>query len=233
MGPGDPEMITVKALRELKSADHIFAPTIDASLMGRAEEVIGELLPDRQIERIVFHMEVGQNGVLMRQQSAERAAHDLVGRIDLNSSVAFVTLGDPALYSTFYPLALSLKSLLPDLEITMVPGIPAFTYLASKCVLDLLDNSERLFIVPVVGASDVERLRHLLDDHEATVVIYKCAGRFPLVRQALSETGRLDTAIVGEQLGTRVERIAPALDFGDHPLSYFATVISPAARTAI
>lgn len=231
VGPGDPEMITVKALKELAKVDHIFAPTIDIGQMGRAEEVVRELFPNRHIERIVFQMAPGAHGNNLRIQAASNAALDISKALAPNDSAAFVTLGDPALYSTFYPLAVALKELLSDVEISMIPGIPAFTYLASSAQMDLLDNSERLFIVPVVRDSDFIRLQELLLDKDATVVIYKCAGRFPLVRQALEKTNRLSTAIVGEQLGTKFETIANASAFGNKHLSYFATVISPALRS--
>ncbi len=230
MGPGNPEMVTLGAMRELENASHIFAPTIIRTQAGRAEQVVRELLPNREIERIVFEMDPGLSGVRLREDAASIAAKLIVARAGIDESVAFVTLGDPSLYSTFYPLSVAVKRLEPDVRVTMVPGIPAFTYLAAKYTMDLLDNSERLFVIPVVRDQDLDRLKALLLDYEATIVIYKCAGRFPLVREALISTNRIESAFVGTDLGTATEVIGPAMDFGASALGYFATVIAPALR---
>ncbi|KJF18103.1 precorrin-2 C(20)-methyltransferase [Acidithrix ferrooxidans] len=231
VGPGDPKMMTILAKEILESASILLAPTISMESSGRAEEVVRAILPNREIERIVFQMTRGTSGQTLRESSAKAAARELFERCAPDEDVAFVTLGDPSLYSTFYPLARAVSQLDNGVEISMVPGIPAFTYLACRVNMDLLDNSERLYVVAVVQDEDLDRLCDLLADRQATVVIYKCGRRFGKVREALAKTDRLSQALVGEQLGTQIERIVEASLVSEDYLSYFATVISPAIRS--
>ena len=231
VGPGDPEMLTVGALRRIREADHVLAPTIAMDRAGRAEEVVRAAVGEIVVDRIVFDMEAGSAGQALRNIAAEHAAQSVAGKLAEGGTSVFITLGDVSLYSTFYPLQKAVRAILPDIVVEMVPGITAFSYLAAQTTTDLLDNSERLYVVAVLNQDDLTHLRLLLSDAQASLVLYKCGRRFGAVREALAEAGRLDSALVGEQMGTMAERIAPAKEFNSAGLSYFATVILPALRS--
>ena len=230
VGPGDPEMLTLRALRQIREADYVLGPTIDIDSPGRAEEVVRRLIPDLVVDRIVFEMQGGDAGQALRDAAAIRAAQSVAAKLKQGGTSVFITLGDVSLYSTFFPLQRAVREILPDISVEMIPGITAFSYLAARTTTDLLDKSERLYVIAVLNQADLSHLRSLLGDQQASLVLYKCGRRFGAVRDALVEAGRLDGALVGEQMGTSIERIAPAMEFDSGELSYFATVIVPARR---
>src|SRR5436190_1727957 len=150
----------------------------------------------------------------------------LVG-VDGGRSVAFVTLGDPNIYSTFPAVAAVVSELRPDAPIETVAGIMAFQDLAARAGSVLLDGRESMALVTALdGASALDAA---LDDPDRAVVIYKGGRHLPAIAARLADAGRLDGAVVGELLGLPGERIAPVAEVSDQPATYLATIIVPPA----
>jgi precorrin-2/cobalt-factor-2 C20-methyltransferase len=129
------------------------------------------------------------------------------------ASVAFGTLGDPNLYSTFSYLTKTVRELVPDVTVETVAGITAMQDLASRAGLSLAEGTEPVTLVPLnggVGALDQALARG------GAVVGYKvgaAASPAPAVlRDRLQAAGRLDAAVIGARLGLPGELIAPAAD---------------------
>lgn len=222
VGPGDPELITARALRVLSEADRVVAPTTAEDAVGRAEAIVRQALPGLKIERILFEMTAG------RQDSASQAADQLLGPLDGGDHVAFVTLGDPNVYSTFSSLVDALRRRRPRLRTATVPGIMAFQELAARSGSVVLDGTERLALVTALeGTADLEAA---LSESEGAVVVYKGGRHMPAIARLLESSGRLEGAVFGELLGLPGERVAAAGAAGDQPASYLATVIVPPVR---
>ncbi len=225
VGPGDPGLITVKALEELRSADRVFSPTMALDVAGRAESIVGQAAPDVVVERLVF--------AIVQDAVARRLAHDaaadrVAACLAANERVAFVTLGDPNLYSTFHHLADRVLERSPTTPVTTVPGICAFQDLAARSNTVLVDGTERLHLISAVAGP--EAIDGLLADLDAAIVIYKGGRHLPELAERLRAAGRLEGAVVGELMGLPGERVESLDRATTNPGAYLSSVIVPPLR---
>jgi precorrin-2/cobalt-factor-2 C20-methyltransferase len=229
VGPGDPELVTRQALRVLAESDRVVAPSSAVDAVGRAEAIVRQASPGIRMERLVFDMsgdgaQAGQ-GRATREASHRAAAQALLPWLDDGEQVAFVTLGDPNIYSTFSSLTAAMRCLRPDVEIATVPGIMAFQALAAVAGVVLLDGTESLSLVTALDGPDA--VDTALEDPTRAVVVYKGGRHVPEIAARLSRAGRLDGAVMGELLGLPGERTGPLGQLATGPASYLATVIVP------
>ena len=220
VGPGDPELVTVKAVRVLREADVVVVPVMDAADVGRAEATV-RAHTDREVVRLVFALDDRGGATAARRQAWESAA-DAVA--DMQGTVAFATIGDPNVYSTFTYLADAVRERRPDVVVETVPGITAMQDLASRSGTVLCEGTESLALLPLTAGIDAfdEALTHF-----DSVVAYKGGRHMGAVRDVLAKHDRLDSAVFGAALGLPEETI------GDLPDSapYLSTVLVPARRT--
>jgi precorrin-2/cobalt-factor-2 C20-methyltransferase len=227
VGPGDAGLVTRRAVEVLRQADRVVAPTTSAMAVGRAEAVVREAAPGVAVERVSFVMEVGTDA---RAAALDAAADRIVGHLAAGERVAFVTLGDPSIYSTFGSLADAVRARRPDVPIEVVPGIMAFQDLAARTATVLVDGTEHLVLVPAHVSARGDALAAAAADPHAAVVVYKGGAQIATVAATLAEHGRLDGAVLGELLGLPGGRVARVADVADRPASYLATLIAPPVR---
>jgi precorrin-2/cobalt-factor-2 C20-methyltransferase len=227
VGPGDPGLVTRRAVDELVRADSVLAPTTSAMAIGRAEAIVREAAPGVEVERVSFVMEVATDA---RQAALDAAAETVVRHLDAGERVAFVTLGDPGVYSTFGSLADAVRCRRPAVPVEVDPGIMAFQDLAARTGTTLVDGTEHLVLVPAHAPAGGDALATAAADPAAAVVVYKGGSRIESVAAALSDHDRLDDAVLGELLGLPGGRVVPVADVADRPASYLATVIVPPVR---
>ncbi len=230
VGPGDPELITLQAIRTLQEADRVVAPTTGKDQPGRAESVVRSVLSEVSIERLTFSMapDSEPGGREARARSHHQAAVTIVDFLEAGESVAFVTIGDPNVYSTFPSVAEAVSEMRPSTDIWTVPGICAFQLLASKSGTVLLDGTESLALVTALDGTD--HLSVALQDPTRAIVIYKGGRHLPAIAAMLESAGRIDDAVMGEMLGLEQERISPVKEVAHVEVSYLATVIVPPAQ---
>jgi precorrin-4/cobalt-precorrin-4 C11-methyltransferase len=251
VGPGDPELVTVKAVRLLREADVVLVPVLgpEPAGPGRAETVIRAYVAADRIKRLEFALN-DTGGVTPRRAAAWQAAAAAVAEEFAAgaATVAFGTLGDPSLYSTFSYLAQTVRGLVPGVTVQTVAGITAMQDLASRAGLSLAEGTEPVTLVPLNGG--VAALDQALASR-GTVVGYKvgaAASPAPgVLRDRLQAAGRLDGAVIGARLGLPGELIAPAAEVlrpppkpatsaSDIPnipdIPYLSTLIVPASRAA-
>jgi precorrin-2/cobalt-factor-2 C20-methyltransferase len=225
VGPGDPELVTVLAVRVLREADVVMVPVADTGEEGRAERIVRTNV-HRDIRRLVFALADGAG-----RDAAWDAAGDAVAAAygAGAGTVAFATIGDPNVYSTFSYLAATVRRLVPGVAVRTVPGITAMQALAATSGTVLVEGRESLALLPLTAG--VDTLRRALEAHD-TVVAYKGGRVLPEVLAAVAAAGRLGTAVFGAALGLPGEDIRPAAELDPRRAApYLSTLVVTAPRS--
>ncbi|MFE1861992.1 precorrin-2 C(20)-methyltransferase [Streptomyces anandii] len=226
VGPGDPELVTVKGVGALRAAEVVVVPVIDSGERGRAEATVLHYVPAEKVVRVVFAL--NERSDRARREAAWDAAGERVAALlRAHGSVAFATIGDPNVYSTFTYLAQTVADLVPGTVVETVPGITAMQDLAARSGAVLTEGTEPLTLVPVTAGAAV--LKEALNG-PGTVVAYKFGRQAREVAEALRDSGRIGDAVWGSALGLPEESIRPAADLDGAPLPYLSTLIAPARR---
>ncbi|MET3557145.1 precorrin-2/cobalt-factor-2 C20-methyltransferase [Streptococcus rupicaprae] len=219
IGPGDSELVTVKASRMLKQLDILYTPEAkknDKSLaLSIAEPYLSEHL---QIKQRHFPMVRDRS---LKEGQWQSIAEEIIADVQAGSNVGFITLGDPMVFSTY---AYLLEIIGDRIETKTIPGITSYNSIASEVGVPLVMDEESFAVVPATAG--LERLEAALSLHE-TVVIMKVANYLPTILPLLDKHGLLDTTILVSHASTDrqdVRRGVRDLSF-DEKLSYFTTLI--------
>jgi precorrin-2/cobalt-factor-2 C20-methyltransferase len=226
VGPGDPELLTIKGVRALREADEVFVPVGDTGEIGRAEAVVREHLGEdaARIRRLLFAL---SDDAEARARNWTNAAQEVAEALRRGANCAFATIGDPNLYSTFTYLVRAVREIVPEVEVDTVPGITAMQDLASRSGTVLALGEERLALLPFTAGKTA--LQSALDGFE-TVVCYKGGGRLAEVLEVAEEAGRLEDATYGSRLGMEGEEIVRASEMVGRAGAYLSTVIFKGGR---
>ena len=212
MGPGDPELVTVKAVRVLHEADLVLVPVLATGEPGRAEATVRAHVTHDRVRRVPFALTEGA-GLAEREAAWDAAADAVVAAFAAGASVvAFATIGDPNVYSTFTYLAASVRPRVAGLAV--MPGTV------------LCEGRETLALLPLTAG--IEPFRAALARFD-TVVGYKSGSHLPEVLAAVRDAGRLDGAVHGASLGLPGEDIRPAAEVTG-PAPYLSTLLVPGRR---
>lgn len=187
VGPGSPDLLTVRAVSIVRTARVIVAPRSENSAESLALSVVRPLLDDQEIVEQVYPMARDQARTF---DCWNQMAHTVARRCEVGDSVAHLTIGDPLIYSTGSYLLQCLADRLAPECIHVVPGIGAFQASAAILGEPLTLQDDRLMLVPATHIEDVERA---LDSCE-TLVIYKIGSRLPAIADLLARRGLLDRA---------------------------------------
>jgi precorrin-2/cobalt-factor-2 C20-methyltransferase len=149
VGPGDPELITVKAAKALASVDVVCVPKARNDKMSTALTMIQSILDERkkppEILDLVFPMT--KEGPALKRAWKENAKK-VAERAKKGESVAFITLGDPMFYSTFIYLCQNINGQFPEISLEIIPGVTSLTACAATCLLPLAEQDEAVVIIP-------------------------------------------------------------------------------------
>jgi len=231
VGPGDPELITHKAVAALDRADVILVPATESSGdgPGRAELIVLAACPSAgpRLRRVPFSMAQRRGVGTKRKQSWEASAQAAVEAFEAGAgTVAFATVGDPSVYSTFSYLAAQVLAVVPDLDVSVIPGITAMQALAAASLTPLVEGRESLTLVPV--RAGLEAVGAALA-HADTVVAYKGGRQLADLLAAVRAQGR--DGVLGVNLGLPGETITPLADVDAETAPYFSTVLVAPRRT--
>jgi len=228
VGPGDPELMTYKAVRILTDAKVWAVPTARENGISSAQQIAGQLVPDngREILSLCFPMKkvfLGQETDNQLLQAWGKAADEVIARLDQGRDVAFPTLGDTTLYSTAFYLLPMILERRPQTKVTVVPGITAMAACAASQSNPLALGDDVLAVVP--AAFEDDRLRHILTSLDA-VVLMKVHRRLDALIDLLTELDLVDHAVLIERSGLPDERVYTDIrEARGKKLHYFSTML--------
>jgi precorrin-2/cobalt-factor-2 C20-methyltransferase len=202
VGPGDPEWIPVKAVRILAACRYVFVPKSRAAGESVALDIARTYLrPDAVVHELTFPMS-SDAGVLA--ESWRRAAEEVCRRLEQGDDAAFLTLGDPLLYSTYIYLLRGLRELRPEINVVTVPGITAFSAAAALANFPVGQGKQLVTIVP--ASDDLEQFERVLD-RGGTVVLMKIGDRLARVLDILQARGLFERAVFVARAGMPQQRV--------------------------
>jgi precorrin-2/cobalt-factor-2 C20-methyltransferase len=217
VGPGDPDLITLAAVKALARVDVVFAPASSKNDFSLALEIIGpHLRADAVLHRLDFPM--------TRDDAVRRAARldnakAVITHLDQGRVAAFITLGDPLIYSTFGHLLRGVRYLAPQVEVRVIPGITSYQAASARLGKVLVEGDECLVVAS--GHAERHKLATLLAVADAAVVL-KPAKKMAALRELLHESGALPRARLVERCGLPEEAVYDSLDGVPEKLSYFS-----------
>ncbi|UQX09407.1 precorrin-2 C(20)-methyltransferase [Candidatus Mycobacterium methanotrophicum] len=229
LGPGDPELVTVKAARIIGEADVV---AYHSARHGRsiARSIAEPYLQPGQIEEHLIYPVTtettdhpgGYAGALEDFYTA--AAQRIAGHLDAGRNVALLAEGDPLFYSSYMHLHTRLTQ---RFDAVIVPGVTSLSAASAAIATPLVAGDDVLSVLPATLPAG-ELARRLADCDAA--VILKLGRSYPAVREALLAAGQLDAALYVERASTPGQRVLAAADVDDTSVPYFSLAILPGGR---
>ncbi|GAA0984026.1 precorrin-2 C(20)-methyltransferase [Nocardiopsis tropica] len=224
VGPGDPELITLKAARLIAAAD-VVAYHAGVGKASNARRIAASLIPGSAVEEQLTYPVTtgatdhpgGYTGVLA--DFYEESAARLAAHLDAGRDVVLLSEGDPLFYGSYMYMH---DRLAERYETEIVPGVPAFAAATAVAAAPLARQTDVLTVLP--GTLPEPELARRLADTDAAVVM-KLGRTFPAVRRALESAGRLEHAVYVERASMDGERRLPVAEVDPATVPYFSLVL--------
>ena len=196
VGPGDPELISVKGARILAGCRHVFVPKTRMEKESTALAIARGYSPSNAaIHELVFPM-ITDRSELSQQWDA--SAQSIASVIRTGEDVCFLTLGDPFLYSTYVYLLRAVRARIPGVKAVTVPGITSFCAAAALTEFSLGEGTETVSVVPT--PDNFDRVREALS-RKGTVVLMKVGRHLGKVLEILEELDLLNQGVFASRIG--------------------------------
>lgn len=215
LGPGDPELVTLKALRLLRAAAVVAYPAPEGG-DSFARSIVAEwLIPTQREIAIPFPMRPGPPPAAIYDAAAAGIAEEL----DRGRDVAFLCQGDPFFYGSFAPI---FARLAPRYEVSVVPGVSSLVACAAAAATPLVQRDETVTVIPAT-LPEAELVRRLTDCDAAAII--KLGRHAAKLRRALEAAGLLDATTYIERATQARERIARFAEIDPASVPYFAMAL--------
>lgn len=221
IGPGDPKLLTIKAKEILDKVGIIFVPKANDNEASCARSIIEACVQGKKkYAELTFPMT--KNKEILKtywQNAASRVAFE----VRKNKEAAFVTIGDPFIYSTYIYLLKTLRRNFPGIEAQTIPGISSFNAASASAQFPLVEGNERLAVLPV--KKNLHGIREVLGEFD-TVVLMKVGSKLKKVIRLLKEMDLAKTSFLVSHAGQPEEKIIRGLDsLKDEKLGYLSVII--------
>jgi len=225
VGPGDPDLLTIKATKVLADVDIVLAASSTKNDYSTALSIAQpHMQPEVEVVHLGFPMTRDEEVLL---KAWEHNAAIVAKLLKQGKNCAFLTLGDPLIYSTFGYLKRTLEAIDAAFTISVVPGITSYQASAARTGTILCESGENLLLASGVRAT--EDTKSLLR-HVDNAVILKTYKNFTELKNLLQETGRKDAAVFISRLGMDGEIIARNVDDAPEKPHYFSHMLIPVEK---
>jgi precorrin-2/cobalt-factor-2 C20-methyltransferase len=190
-GPGDPDLVTVRAATLLKNADIIFAPTAREGKPSIALSIVQKYL-NASVETVnlIFPMVKDREHT---KQYWRKNADQIVAAAKMGKKVVYLTVGDPSLYSTWIYIQREITSRYPEIQFKIIPGIPSAFAFAAQAKISLAEGDETLGIIP--ACYDLDKIKRTANSCD-TLVFLKDGRYFVDVINMLGDAGFSDESMI-------------------------------------
>ncbi|MDH3395857.1 MAG: precorrin-2 C(20)-methyltransferase [Nitrosopumilus sp.] len=204
VGPGDVELLTVKAAKAIQNADIIMCPASSKDRPSIALSVVSPIIDkslNQKIVKLIFPMTKDKD---VLEDTWKRNAKIMAETVLTGKNVVYLTVGDPYLYSTWIYMHKDLKENYPDMDISVIPGIVSIFTFASKVGVSIAEGAEKVAIIP--SCYDLSSVKEIAK-HSESMIFLKDGRYFDKVIEVLKESGFPDNSIfaIGQDLGTENE----------------------------
>lgn len=219
VGPGDPELLTIKAARVLEKIDIIICPKSKKDSKSVALSIAEEYLKRQaEILKLEFPMTYDQEKL---NETWENNSEIIIDLIKKGKDIAFLTIGDPMVYSTYMYLLPFLKE--KNISIETIPGITSFCASANRVNIPLASQEETLAIIPL--RKNISGFENVIETHD-NLVVMKPSTEHKRLAEILEERNLEDKFVLVSKCGTDEENISYDIeDLKNKEVPYLSTLI--------
>ncbi|OQY42913.1 MAG: precorrin-2 C(20)-methyltransferase [Fusobacteriia bacterium 4572_74] len=217
VGVGDPEMLTMKAVRALGESDVVILPRANTKNYSTAFEIAKGYMKE-DIEKVFLDFTTVDNDKIREDDRLEysKIVNKLVKE---GKNIAFITIGDPMTLSTF---VYAMELLEDKIEVESIPGITSFASITSRLRTPLLMGDETLKVIPIAKETDLVKEIESADN----LVFMKVTRNLERLKEAFKETGNMDNVVLISNCGKDSEKIYYDLEnITRDDISYFTTIL--------
>jgi precorrin-2/cobalt-factor-2 C20-methyltransferase len=206
VGPGDVDLLTVKAVRAIQNADIIMCPASNENRPSIAFTVVSPIIDkskNQEIIKLIFPMTKDKD---VLEATWKKNAKIMAETVLTGKNVVYLTVGDPFLYSTWIYMHKDLKENYPEMDVSVIPGIVSMFTFAAKVGVSIAEGAEKVAIIP--SCYDLSSVKEIAK-HSESMIFLKDGRYFDKVIEILKESGFPNDSIfaIGQDLGTENEII--------------------------